>query len=220
MRIYEIIESVSIGSASRDLIDGMVTRFADMHSKIRNVLQSAANNAGGDISPRTIGMLAGGQKAKVKAEEYDRVLKPALYELYKTTKDADLKQFLSDAVNEQFKMGDIEVLLPSILINIAHRQKNTKLEAALNVWTKEIEKTDAFIDKLLSDSEPEPNDEPKEPKAPNPIAQQNAQADKIINDVLGRIDKKQAGEIRNSIAKSANKLAALQSELTRRGIKV
>lgn len=45
---------------------------------------------------------------------------------------------------------------------------------------------------------------------------QNAQVDKIINDVLSTLDKQTAHEIRNAISKSDNKLQALQHEMKKR----
>lgn len=50
--------------------------------------------------------------------------------------------------------------------------------------------------------------------------QQNTQVELIVNDVLKRISKKDAGEIRNIIARAPNKLLALQQELQKRNIHV
>jgi len=49
---------------------------------------------------------------------------------------------------------------------------------------------------------------------------QNTQADAIINQVLGSLDKKVAHDIRMTLSRSDNKLQTVQQELTKRGIKV
>lgn len=48
---------------------------------------------------------------------------------------------------------------------------------------------------------------------------QNSQVEQIINQVLNSIDKRAAAEIRPILARSDNKLAVLQQELSKRGIK-
>lgn len=49
---------------------------------------------------------------------------------------------------------------------------------------------------------------------------QNSQADQIISQVLGSLDKKVAHEIRQAISRSDNKLMALQQELQKRNINI
>lgn len=55
-------------------------------------------------------------------------------------------------------------------------------------------------------------------KQPNVISQQNQQVEAIVNSVLKDLPSNVAGEIRNAIAKSDNKLAALQAEMKKRGL--
>lgn len=69
------------------------------------------------------------------------------------------------------------------------------------------------------------NSNKPEVKKPNEQKQlsgsQNNQADQLVNQVLSSIpDKKAAHEIRQLVARSDNKLAVLQVELTKRGIKL
>lgn len=49
---------------------------------------------------------------------------------------------------------------------------------------------------------------------------QYSQVEQIVNDVLGSLDRKVAAEIRPIIARSENKLAVLQQELSKRGIRM
>jgi hypothetical protein len=219
MRLSDIKESMSLNSSSKDLIDGMVTRFADMHSRIRKILKDSYDRNGGEISDKAIKLIVGGQKSRMKVDEYDNVLKPALYSLLQKTNDQPLKKFLSDAVNEQYNLSGIEARLPDILLDIAKKTNNKKLETGIHVWKKEIRNTVEFINSLLDNSSTE--DDYVEPKEKdNIIGQQNSTVDVIINDVLKRINPKHAGEIRNTIAKQDNKLMALERELTKRGIKL
>lgn len=55
-------------------------------------------------------------------------------------------------------------------------------------------------------------------KKPNVVSQQNQQVEQIINSVLGGLSPDVAGEIRRAIAKSDNKLGALQQEMKKRGL--
>lgn len=102
-----------------------------------------------------------------------------------------------------------------ILDNISKDITNQKLSSAVSSARHTIRNYESYLLKLESDE-----DEPisKSPKAPNVIGQQNTSVEQIINDVLSRIDRNQAGEIRNILARSDNKLATLQRELASRGI--
>lgn len=213
-------ESISSNAASKDLIDAMVTRFADMHSRIRKTLKDSYDRNGGEIGGKAIRLIASGQKARMKADEYDKIFKSALYELLQRTKDQSLKKFLSDAVNEQYNLSAIEKLLPDILLNIAKKTNNKKLETGINVWKKEIQNTKDFIEDLLANSEDDEDDIAEPVEKDNIIGQQNATVDAIVNDVLKRISPKHAGEIRNAISKQDNKLMALERELAKRNIKL
>ena len=82
----------------------------------------------------------------------------------------------------------------------------------------------SFVEKVTIEADrygadPYSNSQEKQ-KPENVISKQNAEVEKIINDTLGRIDRHQAGEIRNILSRSANKLATLQQELNRRGIRL
>jgi hypothetical protein len=54
---------------------------------------------------------------------------------------------------------------------------------------------------------------------PSATGHQQQQVDKIVNDVLKSLPSSIAGDIRNAIARSPNKLLALQQELKDRNIK-
>lgn len=55
-------------------------------------------------------------------------------------------------------------------------------------------------------------------KQPSVMSQQNQQVEVIVNGILKDLPSNVAGEIRNAIAKSDNKLAALQAEMKKRGL--
>ena len=70
-----------------------------------------------------------------------------------------------------------------------------------------------------------PKEEPRAPKTPKVkqdelYRQQTAGVEDIVNQTIRElVPKKQQGEVRNRIAKASNKLAALQAELDRLGIR-
>lgn len=86
-----------------------------------------------------------------------------------------------------------------------------------------IQKFYSIWDRLHNEWEAEWGDETpkKAPKPPkdNTVGAQNSQVEQVIGSVLASLDKKVAHDIRTTLNRSDNKLAVLQQELTKRGIK-
>lgn len=150
---------------------------------------------------------------------YFNRLQNELYDLtkYSPHHSAQLRQFLKMASDGgSISFIDISKYLPDILQDLGSKIKSPDLERFAANWSRWY---DSYYDALNSIGSEEEDDyqPPSEPK-PNIVGQQNAQVEKIVNDVLSSLPKNLAGEIRNAIAKSGNKLAALQQELGKRGI--
>lgn len=100
----------------------------------------------------------------------------------------------------------------------------TRLQAALNNFYGLWDKLHAEWDKRWgkqADIDKEKEQKQKSRKdTQQAMGAQTGQADAIISQVLGSLDKKVANEIRVAISRQDNKLLALQQELTRRNIQM
>lgn len=110
-----------------------------------------------------------------------------------------LVQVLSELTNRFF--NDAQLASSAVGVITSLREKLRKLRS--------IRHDDIGVDTRRIDSEP---------KKPNIVSQQNSQVETLVNQVLSGLSPKDAGEIRQAIAKTDNKIAALQRELQRRNI--
>jgi hypothetical protein len=147
----------------------------------------------------------------------------------------DLNNFLPKNIDKRPPLGskfaDLRYDLPNELIQLGNILKNDDLIQAGKTWAKHCE---AYFDYEQSmeakygdevkknkrgDSYKEKNQVDIETQRDNIIQQRN-QVDAIVNDTLSKLPKNIRGDVRNAIARSTNKLAALEAELLRRNIKL
>ena len=224
MRIYEILaEATELGSTIRTITNDIGTPIIDMFGRLKYSVSRAADNNGLDSKGniRGLGLIIGGETGRWINTYYVGRLENELYDLvrYAPNKTAKLKQFLMIAENK-FKV--ISSNLPEILLQVAESIKDKNLYNNAKAWIDARDEFGEFIGKVTAEAasygetgyDTTPTIAPKD----NIVGQQNANVESIINDVLSRIDRRQAGEIRNIVAKSSNKLATLQQELARRNI--
>jgi hypothetical protein len=152
-------------------------------------------------------------------------LQNELYDLckYNTRRTVELKQFLrgveADGELEMKRsFGNIANELPRILAKLGQHLNAPQLTKNANRWMQNKAAYEEYIANLELEDD---YDEPAVAKSPkNPaIGQQRSQVEDIINNVLSKLPKKIAGDIRNAIARSPNKLQALQAELQKRNVK-
>jgi hypothetical protein len=141
----------------------------------------------------------------------------------------DLSRYVSKegAVNAEKNIKEIlSNLTPSTviidIIQITMLAGNTLKEQRLVNFSKSLSKIYSEYDDLISDldakSDEDEDEQIQKPKKSNVAGQQNAQVEVIVNNILQELPANVRGEIRNAIARSPNKLQALQQELTRRNI--
>jgi nicotinamide mononucleotide adenylyltransferase len=131
--------------------------------------------------------------------------------------------FLKDASEgreRRINFTEISDSLPPILFNIGKRMKDESLTQFARSWKARKDEYDSYLSQLESevggdDDFDYPAAKPEKSKVPG---QQNAQAEQIVNNVLSKLPKNVAGEIRNAIARAPNKIQALHQELTKRKI--
>ena len=224
MRLYEFVtESVSAESAVRTISDVLTVQLPQLYQNLGNLAENLANSRGVDDSfIKAFQFVSGGPKKKWYSDVYFTHMNPALHSFSKflnTTERTILQNALNNAVGGSFPVlwGDI---IPA-LKDIARSTKNEKLSRAIQSAITSREQFDAKLSKIVASGKYDDyEDEIKTPSTPSIVGQQNAEVEGIIRDVLSRISPKHAGEIRNAIAKSSNKLAALQNELNKRNIRV
>jgi hypothetical protein len=141
-----------------------------------------------------------------------------------------LADLLHDMIVNRGNFVGLSRKLPPILIAIGKAHGGESLVARAKSWQDDLRDFEKWMAELESDApktsgrkdrsapvavEPEPT-----PRMPSAIPGQNAAAEKIVSDILRTLPSGIAGDIRQSIAKSQNKIQALQAELSRRGIKI
>lgn len=149
-------------------------------------------------------------------------------DLYALTKQAPkyappLIAFLKDASEDRerhINFTEISRSLPPILFQIGKRMGDESLARFAHSWKARKDEYDSYLSQLeaeadMDDEYDEPEVKPEKSKVPG---QQNAQVEQIVNDILAKLPKNVAGDIRNAIARAPNKLQALQQELSKRKI--
>ena len=112
--------------------------------------------------------------------------------------------------------------LPKALYQVGEKIGNDDLKKFSRGWAlkqKDYEDYLGRVEAEVNDDEDDYTPAPKQPKD-NIVGRQNAAAEEMVNQILKTLDRRVAGEIRNTIAREPNKLQALQRELAKRNIKI
>ena len=181
-------------------------------------------NAHGELD-RGWRMVAMSTGAKWTEKFYKDKLKNELYDLvkYRPNDTADLKDFLRGVeiggeLETKRSFSNISNTLPEILADLGYRLQEPQLIKNAQRWVKNLKDYHAYLASLEADDDDDYS-APAPTKSTLP-GQQNAQVEQLVNDLLSKLPKNVAGDIRNAIARSPNKLQALQQELTRRNIAI
>lgn len=221
MRLYELLtENVSKESSIKNIVDILSVRLPALYHKL-GIMADRYYEKNKELG-KGFAFVTGSQKSSWIQDVYVTEMSPALYALVKflpPSYSQESKRFLSDNISPKF--DDITETLVSILMNIAVVTKNEKLLSGAKAADHARNRYEALLDKLESISvDDEDDDTGPATTKDNTFGQQQDMVQAIINDVLSRPEiKKYAGDIRNKISKSANKLVALKAELEKRGIR-
>ena len=220
MRLYELLnEDVSKETSVRNISDILTTELPELYRKLEKMADNYARDKG-EID-KGYYFITGSTKSNWYHNVFVKSMKASLYNLAKSLPHnvrGPLSKFLNTTIGYD-SFSQVEDSLVGIIAAIGKVTKNSELSHAAAAAQHAINHYESHLVKL--NSEVDDDDDfpaPKTPSQPNSIAQQNNAANSIIDQTLARLDRNQAGEIRNAIARSGNKLAALQQELTRRGI--
>lgn len=132
-----------------------------------------------------------------------------------------VKEETGETASKNF--ATIEQLLPIILRQLANTvPAATDASRLASLFEKG---RDSVLSRAPPPEEKQPKKREREWKAPpredeKLHSQQMRQSEEMVNQILNNLPENIRGEIRNSIARSGNKLIALRQELTTRGIKL
>jgi len=246
MRIKEIITEAfnlqnTMASVSSDIGNSVTDTFDELK-------KSAANWMGGHDSLKGWGFVSGGVETRAWWDKIWTPLttpkkgsgKPTSGlqgELYDLSRQAGksgrpLTELLHDMITSRGSFLTLSRKLPPILISIGRAHGNENLVSRSMKWQEDLRDFEKWISELESSEpkitkskrgatdKPEVSLPPAAKSIPSAIPGQNVAAEKIVNDILRNLPSGVAGDIRRSIAKSQNKIMALQAELSRRGIQI
>lgn len=243
MRISEII------SEAFSLENTMSAVAADIGNNVTNTFDDLKKSASAWLGThddlRGWGFISGGIETR---SWWDKVWSPLSNpkkggktvtglqgELYDLSKQAGrsgriLSNLLSDMITDRGNFMRLSRRLPPILVAIGEAHGHDLLVSRAKKWSRDLSE----FEKWLADVEayrpktqeksaakaPASVPDAKKSAQPSLVPGQNAAAEKIVNDVLRMLPSGIAGDIRQAIAKSSNKIKALQDELAKRGLQV
>jgi len=218
----KINESTSLESTIKNIVTNGES-IAQLYEKLKAMAKRWVDNNG---SLKGYHRNAAGQSAQWFNNFYWNKMQGDLYDLTKQASKyaPPLLAFLKDASEDRerhINFREISSSLPSILQQIGTRMGNKELSSFGANWNKRQQDYENYLAQIEAEVDTDDDDGYEEPKAPkdNTFGKQNVQADQIVNDILKNLPSKVAGDIRNAIARSPNKLQALQAELQKRGVK-
>lgn len=218
------------GLAEANSLEGTVKTIADHGKYIAQVFEQlkamAKRYVDGRGDLKGFAMVAGGVGSRWFNDFYFNKLQAELYALTKQAPKHSqaLIYFLKDASEDRehkISFNEISKQLPTILFNMGHKMKSGALTQFADNWGNRYHEYKNYLSKIEIEAGYD-NDDFDEPKVKAPksdtMGKQNAQVDQIVSGVLAKLPKKVAGDIRNAIARSDNKLQALHQELKKRDI--
>lgn len=219
MFIRELFESITLDTTVDALITDTLRSSSDMFKQFHNIAITMAEKADDDFNPDRLSFICASRGMVWFHEYYFNNIQKELFDLIKflPNKTQGIREFLQ-IPQEDFK--DFNFIITTLAKSFIHTGKIAKIPKLLHAGEKILAMHAGFkitINKLIDNLDSKPV--ASAPRAPSITGSQNAQVEAIINQVLQSLPKSVAGDLRNAISKSPNKLAALQQELNKRNIK-
>ena len=221
MKLQDIFEVLSFRSATSVLASHMMSYI----QALDNLRHYAENALADGMDPRRVRFTMGGPKSRWVAENYMGsrtsaglqsvafTLKreyPKAEKIFEKLKDIPMYAGAGTGKGKAFnRIGEL-------LIELGDKMESVK---SMSKKIKELQdKIDKAFDGAADDRKEEKKKDKKKEKGVMGV--QAVAAEDVVNQVLADLPKEVRGEIRNAIAKSSNKIVALQMELAKRGIKI
>lgn len=213
-----LMESVSYQATIKAIVAELGRPLLGTYEQIK-VAAEKFQSSHGDL--KGFGLVGAGISGRWFQNFFFNRLQKELYDLcsYRKQQCEPLKIILD---KRQTKLSELEAEIPEVLKIIAQKIGSKELEQAAMHWIQMRDQTRAYLRTLnkQTNNDYTNNDAQSSRNAPSIAGQQNQHAEEIINHVLSRLPSRIAGDIRNAIAKSPNKLAALRTEAAKRGITI
>src|SRR5574343_515166 len=208
LKAFELVEGPSLQSTVRSIVSDTGSSINMLYDAMQSAAQKLVDNRG-DV--RGIGIVLGGFMSRWMDRFYTNRLQSELHDLlkYYPRSTETLKRAL---IAGMYKYNDVTAIVPEALIRIGKAEKNGDLLKAGHHWVARHNEFKSFIEKLKSSTEDSDSSVGKKDSSGSAIGGQMSAAEKIVADILRKIPGKAAGEIRNAIARSSNKIVALQQE--------
>ncbi len=210
-------EGPSITSTLRAIINDIGEPVLQVYSTMKSAANKFVENKG---ELKGFNLIAGGIGNRWFQTFWFNKLQKELHHLVQQSPrhTEKLKEFLRTSPGSFSTIAD---QLPEILETIGKQLNNRELYSNANKWISTRNNFKGYLVGLESsvaqDDEQEPVSTEKSIK--KTLGQQANQAEQLVNAIINSLPNNVAGDIRNAIARSPNKLQALQTELQRRGIR-
>jgi len=217
MKIIQLLsESISLDATIKSMVADINNSIPSTFQTLETAAEKFAYNNG---TLRGFPLVASGIGSRWHRDFYFNKIQKDLYDLirYYPSQTASLRSFLSDGKRS---FHETSAVLPDILLSIAQNVKSSQLERAARIWIKARSKYQDIIRSLGDSLDDEEDASTPTASQPSAIGGQNQHVEDIISHVLGSVPRKIAGEVRNIVAKSPNKLKTLKDELAKRGINI
>lgn len=233
MKAIELLESRSLEGTLAAIISDMGFPVTETFEEI---LKAASSFTGNGNNLRAFPFIRGGVESRMW---WTRIWNPRSGGLQNELFDlaiqsgpagAELNEYLRRITANRGSFLAMSVELPPILIRIGKALGSRGLVDRAIAWMEEKTRFDQAMDELEQSSantatgkrprvaalSPSMDPIPVKPKKPSLVPQQNATAEKAVNDLLNALPAGVRGDLRNAISKSSNKLMALMSEISKR----
>ena len=224
-KLYEQLlqEGTSLETTIRAILNDISDPIEQYYATISEMARKYDYNRG---DMKGFGLIMGGAGRRWFDTFYFNKLQKELFHLTKFAPayTKRLKAFLDTTPT---KFSDIDDVLPSILDEIGQQARLPILSKKAQNWMRLQKEFSALWRELANDEDQESPaakqasaEKAKATQQKATVGSQMSQVEQIVSNVLASLPPKVAGEIRNAISRSGNKLQALQQELSKRGIKV
>lgn len=215
LKAFNLVEGPSLHSTVSAIVSDTGNSINMLYDAMESAAQKFVDNKG---DTKGLAIVLGGFTSRWMDRFYFNRLQSELHDLIKFYPKS------SSALKRQLMMGldkyrAVRDVVPMALIQIGKAEKNADLVKAGMHWEARANQHAQFIDRLKASLEDSPvQTSSSKTKSPSAIGSQMSAVEALVADILRKLPSKVSGEVRNAIARSENKLVALQKELAKRGI--
>lgn len=206
-----INEGPSVETTVRAISNDIGEPVTQLYNTLKSMAKQYVENNG---SLKGFQLIAAGAANRWYQTFYFNRLQKELYHLtqFSPKRTTDLQALLSKLPKS---FNALSGSLPEILAKIGDQLGATNLKTNAVRWVQNRAEFENYLNSLETDEEDNIDNTPPPVAKSTLPGQQHAQVDQIVNDVLKSLPKSIAGNIRNAIARSPNKLQALKHEMSR-----